>query len=370
MKILIATDKFKGTFSSKEINKMISKALKENDNTIETEEMQVSDGGDGLVEAIRFRNNFSRWEFLSYSANKERKVQSKYLYNIYSRTAIVESALSIGISKLRRDEKNPLVTSSYGLGYDISRVMEVRKNVKTVIVGIGGTATNDLFFGGAEVFGYQFVDKDGNKVEPIPENFMKIDKIIKPEHLDLPEILVATDVTNPLCGENGASKVFGPQKGATNEQTDFLDKALLHGAKLIKRDLGFDILDIKGAGAGGGIGGGMIAFLGGKIIQGADFVLDTQLFDEEAMKADVIITGEGSFDRQSLQGKITGNIIKRAQKLNKPVVVICGKADQNLNIENCKIVSLFTEDIDLQEAKKLTEERINSKVYWAVNSCL
>ena len=125
-KILIASDKFKGTFSSKEIGEMISCAVKQYAPEIQTEILQVSDGGDGLIESLRFKNNFSRWKFLSYSANKNRKVQSKYLYNIYTSTAVLESAATLGLNQLRKDEKNILKLSSFGLGYDISRLLEVR----------------------------------------------------------------------------------------------------------------------------------------------------------------------------------------------------------------------------------------------------
>lgn len=367
MKVLIASDKFKGTFSSKEIGEMIDKALKENDSTIETEVMQVSDGGDGLIEAIRWRNNYSRWKFLSYAANTNRKAQSKYLYNIYNSTAIVESAVTIGMATLRKDERDIMKLNSYGLGFDIARVLEVR-TPKRLVIGVGGTATNDMFLGAAKALGFKFLDKSGAEVDPIPANFLQIDKIIKPDFPKLfgLEICIATDVTNPLSGENGASAVYGPQKGATPEQVEFLDGALRHIAGIIKRDFSVDVLDIPGAGAGGGIAGGIIGLIGGKIIPGADFVLDTIEFDKFASESDLIITGEGSFDNQSLQGKITGNIIKRCEKLGKKVVVVCGKSD--VSSEN--VFPLFGETVvELDEAKKMTGEKMQkvvNKIYWKI----
>lgn len=361
MKILIASDKFKGTFSSKEIGELISNTLKDNDNTLETEITQVSDGGDGLIESIRWKNNFSRWEFLSFCANTGRKIQSKYLYNVYQSTAIIESALTVGMAKLRKDERNILKHNSYGLGYDIARLLEVRRP-KKIVIGVGGTATNDLFLGAASALGFSFLDDAGAVVDPIPENFMNIAKIVKPENFDVShiEICVATDVENPLCGENGASKIFGPQKGASAEQAEFLDKALKHVSQIIKKDLGADIENLPGAGAGGGIAGGIIAFLGGKIIKGADFVLDTILFDEMASSADIVVTGEGSFDAQSLMGKITGKIIGRCEKLGKRVIVVCGKSSVEGIPGNCKVVELVNENknYDTKELKELTKERM------------
>ena len=353
-KILIASDKFKGTFSSKETGEMIASAIKEYAPDCQTEIMEVSDGGDGLIDSLRFKNNFSRWKFLSFSANKNRKLQSKYLYNIYTSTAVLESAATLGLSKLRKDEKNILKLSSYGLGYDISRLLEVRKP-KRIVIGVGGTSTNDLFLGGASALGFKFLDKDGNEVDPVPENFLNITTIIKPDNFDRYQniqIDIATDVKNPLCGEFGASRVYAPQKGATPEQVDFLDSALMHVAEIIKKDLGVDILKLEGAGAGGGIGGGIAAFLGGKIISGADFVLENLGFDDLLKTSSLVITGEGKFDSQSLNGKITGNIISRANKHGVKCLVICGATEDGLSLpENVKI-------LPLNSTKENTKDRI------------
>ncbi|MBQ3619510.1 MAG: glycerate kinase, partial [Bacteroidales bacterium] len=223
MKILIACDKMKGTFSSKQFGEMVENAIKTITPNVETEILQVSDGGDGFVESLRWRNNYSRWEFLSYNA-ANRKIQSKYLYNIYNKTAIIESALTLGINKLAAQEKHILHLSSYGLGYDINRVIEVR-HPRTIVVGIGGTSTNDLFLGGASALGYTFLDNNGNKIEPLPINYLKINKIIPPKDIPSAEFFAATDVLNPLLGNQGATKVYGPQKGALPDEINFLENA-------------------------------------------------------------------------------------------------------------------------------------------------
>ena len=360
MKILIASDKFKGTFTSSEIGKTISEALKIYAPTAQTETLEVSDGGEGLIESLRGHNNYSRWKFLSYSANKARKVQSKYLYNIYTKTAVIESASTIGLSLLRKDEKQILKLSSFGLGYDISRLLEVRKP-KKVIIGSGGTATCDLFCGGANALGYKFLDALGNETQPIPENFMKIQKIIKPENpvFENSVFETAADVKNPLCGINGAAKVFAPQKGATQEETVFLDSALRHIAEIIDKDLGVNILDVSGAGSGGGIGGGLKAFLNSEIISGADFVLDSLDFNSKLLQADLIITGEGCFDSQSLSGKITGEILSRAASLKKKAVIICGKNNFSGELNGVEIMPLYNTN---EENFKNTKEKISQTI--------
>lgn len=349
MKILIACDKMKGTFSSKQFGEMVENAIKTIIPNVETEILQVSDGGDGFVESLRWRNNYSRWEFLSYNA-ANRKIQSKYLYNIYNKTTIIESALTLGINKLATQEKHILHLSSYGLGYDINRVIEVR-HPRTIVIGIGGTSTNDLFLGGASALGYTFLDKNGNKVEPLPINYLKINQIIPPNDIPSAEFFAATDVMNPLLGNQGATKVYGHQKGALPDEINFLENAFWHLAEIIQKDLGVDLTKIEGAGAGGGIGGGLVAFLYAQIISGADFILNNLDFNKKISESDLIITGEGSFDNQSLMGKITGNIISRCQKQNKKVLIISGISDETPLPANCSKITLFQEKPSLQYAK-------------------
>lgn len=360
MKILIACDKMKGTFSAKQLGEMIENAIKEKYSDSETEVLQVSDGGDGFIESLRWRNNYSRWEFLSVNA-AQRKIQSKYLYNIYNHTAILESALTLGISKLAVKEKNILQNNSYGLGHDIKRVIEVRHPQK-IVVGIGGTSTNDLFLGAASALGFKFLNKDGNEVAPLPKNFLNIKQIIPTTEYTDKEFMAAVDVKNPLLGNLGATKIYAAQKGASPEDIDYLEDALAHIAMIIKADLGVDLTQINGAGAGGGIGGGMVAFLNAKIISGADFILDNLEIDKKISESDLVITGEGSFDSQSLMGKITGNIIQRCQKQNKNTLIVSGLYDGTPLPSNCSITALFEQKPDTKNAKELTEALIKEKI--------
>lgn len=360
MKILIACDKMKGTFTSKQFGGMVENALKQASPEVETEVLQVSDGGDGFVESLRWRNNYSRWEFLSYNAAR-RKIQSKYLYNIYTKTAVLESALTLGIGKLAKNEKDILQNNSFGLGYDIRRVVEVRHPQK-IVVGIGGTSTNDLFLGAASALGFRFIGKDGQDLEPKPQNYQTISHIIPTNQYSDIEFVAAVDVKNPLLGELGATKVYAAQKGATPQDIDYLEDALSHIAEIIKTDLGCDLTTIDGAGAGGGIGGGMAAFLNAKIVNGADFILDSLDFNSKIESADLVVTGEGSFDRQSLMGKITGNIIERCGKINKKVLIISGISDNYPLPAHCRNIALFDQKPDTKNAKELTEALIKEKL--------
>lgn len=364
MKILIACDKMKGTFSSKSIGELIASIIDNYNSNIDTEVIQVSDGGDGFIDSLRWHNNFSRWEFLSYNAAK-RKIQSHYLYNIYNRTAVLESALTLGISKLAVNEKHILQLSSYGLGFDISRVAEVRKPQK-IVVGIGGTSTNDLFIGGAAALGYKFIDGNGHELDPIPVNYLKISHIIKPNILPSAEFYAAVDVKNPLLGINGATNIYAPQKGASPNEIEILENSFTHLSEIIKNDLGIDVTKIDGAGAGGGIGGGLAAFLNAKIISGADFVLDNIGIDQKISDSDLVITGEGSFDKQSLMGKITGNIITRCKKQNKKVLIISGISDGTPLPDHCIKLTLFLEKPNLKDAKQKTELLIREKLLAAL----
>ena len=341
-KVLIACDKFKGTFTSKQIGEKISEILTNFDKDISTEILEVSDGGDGFTTSLWGKNNFSRWKFLSYSANPLRRVQSQYLYDIYTSTAVLESSLTLSSTILKSSEKNILKLSSYGLGFDINRLLEVRKP-KKLVIGVGGTSTNDLFFGGAYALGFKFLDSLGNEINPLPENFMQIVKIIKPENFSRYEkisIEIAVDVKNPLLGPSGAAEVFAPQKGATQNDIHFLEKSSEYLCDIIKRDLGVDITSKECCGAGGGIGGGLYAFLGGKFISGADFILVHTDFDNKLDSSDIVITGEGKFDSQSLEGKLTSNIIFRCQKKGKKVYVVCGQKPKDFNPEGINVITL------------------------------
>lgn len=360
MKILIACDKMKGTFSSKLFGEMIENTIKDIYPEAETEVLQVSDGGDGFVESLRWHNNYSRWEFLSLNAAK-RKIQSKYLYNIYNHTAVLESALTLGANKLALHEKNILQNNSYGLGVDISRVIEVRHPQK-IVVGIGGTSTNDLFLGGASALGFKFIGNDGKEVEPMPSNYMNIKHIIQANLFSGIDFFAAVDVKNPLLGELGATKVYATQKGATPQDIDYLEGAFEYLCNLIKTELGVDLSKIDGAGAGGGIGGGMAAFLNAKIISGADFILDNIEIDNKIADADLVITGEGSFDRQSMMGKITGSIINRCQKHNKQTLIISGLYDKTPLPPNCRNIALFDEYPGIKYASEYTGIRIKEEI--------
>ncbi len=357
MKILIACDKFKGTFTSKQIGEAIAKILIRKN--IETQILEVSDGGDGFLNSMLTLGNFNQIKCETVDALGN-KIMSNFLLSKDNTSAIIESSKSIGLKLISPQNRSVLLSGSWGLGITIKKALE--QNTKKIMVGVGGTATVDGFCGAANELGFNFLDKNGNFIIPNGKNLIKIANIIVPKNnpTENTQFFVAADVSNTLFGQNGAAKVFGPQKGATPQQVEILELGLKNLADVIKKDLGKDVSKILGGGAGGGIGAGMTAFLNAKIISGSDLVLKTVNFDSLASQSDAVISGEGCFDFQTESGKIVGNIINRCKKLDKKVIIVCGtsqnKMKQNKNIE---IIELFDNTPDLETAIKETPTRLS-----------
>jgi len=248
-------------------------------------------------------------------------------------TAIVETAAASGLTLVPPAQRNPLNTTTYGTGQLIRHAIE--SGVCRLVIGLGGSATNDGGTGVLQALGVRFIDVDGNEV-PAPitggmvETIASIDltTAVKLPDDDGVEIILASDVMNPLTGPTGASAVFGPQKGATPEIVTRLDNALGHLASIIKRDMGRDILSVPGGGAAGGLGAALMAFFGSTARSGIDLILDAAHFDEAAADADYVITGEGSVDSQTLSGKAVAGVVKRCKTIgNASVIAIGGIVD-------------------------------------------
>ncbi len=239
-------------------------------------------------------------------------------------TAVIEMAAAAGLP-LVGENKQVLKATTYGVGELM--LAAARKGCARIILGLGGSATNDGGCGAAAALGIKFYDLDGKSFIPVGESLSKIARIdasgVAEELKGLP-IITMCDINNPLCGERGAATVFGPQKGATLEQVRILDAGLAHLAASVRRNLGKDILAVSGAGAAGGMGGGMLAFCNSTLQPGIETVLDTVNFDSLVQDADIVFTGEGCFDEQSLMGKVVCGISKRAQKAGVPVICVAG----------------------------------------------
>ncbi len=240
------------------------------------------------------------------------------------KTALVEMASASGLELISAEQMNPLKTTTYGTGELIKAALEY--GAHKILLAVGGSATVDGGLGAAMALGWKFLDKQDNPVQLGGAGLEKITKIVKPENLDLVPVEVLCDCDNPLCGEQGAAKVYGPQKGATDKMVEQLEKGLNHLATLVSNQLGRDI-NVPGAGAAGGLAGGAIAFMNADVVSGIETIIAHSNLLGELESADWVITGEGSFDRQSLYGKVVSGVLKTARQSNTRLAVLAGQVD-------------------------------------------
>ncbi len=319
MHILIAPDSFKGTLSAKEVCDIIGQAFKDTIKNAEITKLPAADGGEGLCACL---GAFIGGETVETEVSGVfgKKMTAEYLM-LPDKTAVIEMAVCAGLL-LAGEIKNPEKATTFGVGELINHA--VSNGAKRIMLGLGGSATNDCGLGMASALGWRFLDANGNKFVPTGETMKSICRILKPERQITVPAVAACDVENLLFGENGAAYVFAPQKGADREMVKRLDNGLRHVAEAIKNDLNTDVSQIKGAGAAGGMGAGAVAFLNAQLKKGIDIFLDAADFDKKAGEADLIITGEGRLDFQSANGKVISGVAKRAAKQNKKVIAICG----------------------------------------------
>jgi glycerate kinase len=327
-KILLVPDSFKGTMSSGEICSIMEQSIRAYYPRAEVVGIPVADGGEGSVDS-----------FLSAAGGQKisASVKGPYFQDLPSfygilpdGTAVVEMAAAAGLP-LVGENKHAEKTTTYGVGQLIAHAAQ--SGCRKIIVGLGGSATNDGGTGAAAALGVRFLNSAGAPFVPVGETLCEIASV-DPRGL-LPalrgvEFIAMCDIDNPLCGAQGAAAVFGPQKGADGETVEMLDRGLRHLAELVKKDLGRDILNLPGSGAAGGMGGGMAAFLGSRLQSGIDTVLDTVRFDSLLDGADLVISGEGRIDFQSLRGKTVVGVARRTQKRGVPLVAVVGDIGENI----------------------------------------
>lgn len=321
-KIVLAPDSFKGTMSSIKICDIMEAEIKKFYPDAEVIKIPVADGGEGTVDAFLEAVGGEKIHVMVKGPYFE-TMDSFYGILADGKTAVIEMAAAAGLP-LVENRKNPFLTTTYGVGELIRHAVE--SGCRNLIIGLGGSCTNDGGAGMAAALGVKFICKDGEEFIPTGGTLSRVDRIDTSEIMDLSgvTITVMCDVNNPLCGENGASKVFGPQKGADAAMTELLDRSLRHFAEIIKVHLNKDITDMPGAGAAGGMGAGTAAFLDAELKRGIDVVLDTAGFDSLLEGTDLVFTGEGKIDSQSLSGKVICGVASRAKKHNVPVIAVVG----------------------------------------------
>ncbi|MDD5458754.1 MAG: glycerate kinase [Phycisphaerae bacterium] len=323
MKIIIVMDSFKGSLTAAAACKIIAKAITGLAPNARISIKPMADGGEGTSQAM-LTASVGKWCRRTVTGPlPEMKVRAGFAWFAEKRTALVEMAKASGLELLTKSQCNPLKTTTFGAGELIKS--SIKYNPQKILLAVGGSATVDGGVGAAMALGWKFLDKKGQTVPLGGAGLLKIDRIIKPEKLNLPPVEVLCDVDNPLCGKFGAAAVYGPQKGATPSMAKQLDKGLENLAKVVKRDLGRDIKDFAGAGAAGGLSAGAIAFMNARLVSGIETIIAQSGLLNEIRTADWVITGEGSFDSQSLHGKVVSGISKAARSSGARIAVLAGQ---------------------------------------------
>lgn len=323
MKLLFASDSFKGTLSSKKTAELLSQAAAEIFPDCECAHVEVADGGEGTTDAVLAAVNGSR---ISISVRGPLGDVTECYYGALDGTrAVMEMAAASGLPLVPDNLRDPRRTSSYGTGEIIADAMA--KGYRDISIAIGGSATNDGGMGCMRALGVKFLDGDGKELGGAGEDLIRV------RHIDVSGLnplvketsfTVMCDVTNPLCGENGATYTFGKQKGGTKEILDELEKGMENYRDVIRSQFGTDLDQIPGAGAAGGLGGGLMVFLNGKLKSGIETVLDLVNFDRKLEGVDLVVTGEGATDWQSVFGKVMQGVGVHCKKNNVPAVAIVG----------------------------------------------
>ena len=325
-KVVVASDSFKGCLTSIQVADAVEKGIHANWPDCQVMKLAVADGGEGTIEAL-LTTMGGRNVKVKVQDPLGRPIEAEYAI-LKDGTAVIEMSKASGLTLLHPSERNPLHTSTYGTGQLIADALH--KGCRKFLIGIGGSATNDAGTGMLEALGYRFLDAEGNVLKGVGlslEAIMTIDTSAAIPELKSAEFIVACDVESPFHGPKGAAHVYAPQKGASPEMVDFLDNGLKHFADILKSTTGKDISEMPGSGAAGGLGGAFKAFLNAELRKGADMVLDAIGFDEIIRDADLVITGEGKIDSQTLNGKLPSAVAQRASARNIPVMAICGRTE-------------------------------------------
>lgn len=322
MKALVAPDKFKGSLAAHQAAEAIARGLQRGGAPAIVVQMKpIADGGEGFAEALAGNH----WKTLHVRDPLGRIVPARYGW-ADTQTAVVATSEASGLWRLAPEERDPLQANTFGTGELIADAIGC--GAERILVGLGGSATNDGGIGMAAALGYEFLTSDGEPIAPVPANLLSLIRIKPPpDHLPArwPEIIAACDVRNPLLGTRGASRVYGPQKGAGARTVETLELALENLADVVAEDLGCDFRAAPGAGAAGGLGFGLMSFCGATIRPGFELVAEIRQLDEAVASSDIIFTGEGRIDAQTLEGKGPAGIATLARKHGKPIIAFTGQ---------------------------------------------
>ena len=362
MRIIIAPDKFKGSLTSFEVCNAISTGIKKVDQSIRIFEFPMADGGDGFA-AIMKHYLTTDTVYCDTVDPLGRNITVSYERNKEDRVAIIEMAVASGLVLLTEKERNPLLTSTLGTGFLIKDAIE--KGAKKIILGLGGSATNDAGMGILIALGFQFMDEKHNLLQASGENLSRVKKINVPSFIPDIKFEIACDVQNVLYGPQGAAYIYAPQKGANEEQVKYLDEGLKNFAVLVKEETGKDISAIPGTGAAGGIAAGLLPFWDVEMKKGIQLIIDASRIKEQITGTDLVITGEGKIDNQSSEGKVVGCMAALAAQYNIPVIALCGELQlseagiKNLGLQ--KAIAIKDSSVSKEEAMKNAAKLLEKK---------
>lgn len=357
MKIIVATDSYKGTVGASEATEIIADAVSSKLPTSQVIKMPIADGGEGSTDC--FVDALGGGYVVSNVKNcffEDTQVKVGIVDG--GETAVIEVAAAAGLG-FAEGRKNPLLTTTYGVGQMIS--LAANLGVKRVLLCLGGSATNDLGCGAAAALGVRFLDKNGEDMLPLGgmlDEVERIDISEVPDMIRALEVVCLCDVTGTLTGENGAARMFAPQKGASPEAVELLEANAIHMQEVILRDLGIDVSDIAGGGAAGGFGAGAVAFLGAEIRSGISEVLSTIGFDNALDGCDAVITGEGRVDAQSSVGKAISGVISAAKAKGVPVIVLGGSIAHNSDTGADAAFSTVTDFCTFDDIRENAKEKL------------
>ena len=354
MRILICPDSFKESLSAIEVCDCVERGLKKANSKFKIEKIPLADGGEGTVEALVLA---TRGRSLKCRVRDPlgRIIWARYGILGDGKTAIIEMAAASGLALVPMKKRNPLLTTTYGTGEMIANALN--RGCQKIIIGIGGSATVDGGCGMAQALGVRLLDGIGREIGFGGGEIEKVEKIdlkFMDKRIARTDFIIASDVKNRLLGPRGAARVYGPQKGATPEMVERLERGLSHLARVIRKELSISVENIPGSGAAGGLGAGLYAFLGAKMESGVELVMRIAKLEHRIRKADLIITGEGQLDRQTLYGKTVMGVIKMARKHRVPVICIAGaimpEAKDLYRLGVKGLFSIITMPMSLQEA--------------------
>lgn len=330
-KYVVAPDSFKESMTAKEVCNAMEKGIKEADSAAEVIKVPMADGGEGTVDSLVDATHGQR-VIVEVTGPLGNKISAYYGILGNGTTAVIEMAKASGLEIVEKKKRNPMITTTFGTGELIRDALD--HNVKEIIIGLGGSSTNDGGSGMAQALGAKLLDQNNHQIPFGGGNLDKLDKIDisnLDSRLQDVKIILASDVTNPLIGKEGASRVFGLQKGATPEMVEKLENNLQHYAEIVKRDLNKDVASLSGAGAAGGLGAGLMAFTTCEMRRGVDLAIEVTKLEEKIRDADYVFTGEGGTDFQTKFGKTPYGVAKLGKKYHKPVISLAGYLGEGID---------------------------------------